>query len=70
MTAGADWTASVRDALEELADELGSHGVDMMSDRGEAFSGFLRDHVLSRLESELLITVTHDEPGEIGRAHV
>ena len=56
----SDWTASVRAVLEGLAGELGSHGVDMMSDEGEAFAHFLEDHVVSRLERELLVTSQGD----------
>ena len=44
------WVASVRDALELLADDLGSHGASMLGAEGEAFTHFLENRVMSRLE--------------------
>ncbi len=45
------WLASVRDTLEELADALGSHGASMLRAEGEAFTHFLEEQVLVRLET-------------------
>jgi lipopolysaccharide export system ATP-binding protein len=44
------WIASVRDALEELADELGSHGASMLGSEGGALVEFLEAGVIARLE--------------------
>lgn len=44
------WIASVRDALQELADELGSHGASMLGAEGEALVHFLEARVSPRLE--------------------
>ena len=44
------WIASVRDAVELLADDLGSHGASMLGAEGEAFTHFLENRVMSRLE--------------------
>jgi len=44
------WVATVRDTLEELAEALGSHGASMLRSEGEAFTHFLEDQVLVRLE--------------------
>jgi lipopolysaccharide export system ATP-binding protein len=44
------WVASVRDSLELLADELGSHGASMLGAEGEAFTHFLERQVIGRLE--------------------
>ena len=44
------WMASVRDALEELAEELGSHGAGMLGSEGEAFGRFLESRVIEGLE--------------------
>lgn len=45
------WIASVRDALETLADELGSHGASMLRSEGEELARFLEGRVIQRLES-------------------
>lgn len=44
------WIASVRDALQELAEELGSHGASMLGAEGEALVHFLEARVIPRLE--------------------
>jgi lipopolysaccharide export system ATP-binding protein len=44
------WMASVRDALEELAEELGSHGSGMLGSEGEALGKFLESRVIEELE--------------------
>jgi len=44
------WIASVRDVLEELARELGSHGASMLGAEGEALVQFLETRVIPRLE--------------------
>lgn len=44
------WMASVRDALEALADELGSHGSEMLGSEGEALLHFLEGRVIPRME--------------------
>ncbi len=44
------WIASVRDALEALADELGSHGASMLGSEGDALGRFLETRVIARLE--------------------
>lgn len=56
------WIASVRDALEELAGELGSHGASMLGSEGEAFVHFLEERVISRLEDSGV--ALRDEGGE------
>jgi LPS export ABC transporter ATP-binding protein len=48
------WIASVRDAMEALAEELGSHGASMLGAEGEAFTTFLEDRVIGRLEEAAL----------------
>jgi len=44
------WIASVRDALEALAAELGSHGASMLGSEGDALAEFLETRVIPRLE--------------------
>jgi len=44
------WVASVRDAVEELSEELGSHGASMLHAEGDAFTVFLEERVIARLE--------------------
>lgn len=44
------WIASVRDALEALSEELGSHGASMLGSEGDAFSTFLEERVIAPLE--------------------
>jgi lipopolysaccharide export system ATP-binding protein len=44
------WIASVRDVLEEVAEELGSHGASMLGSEGEALARFLEERVVARLE--------------------
>jgi lipopolysaccharide export system ATP-binding protein len=56
------WIASVRDALQELAHELGSHGASMLGAEGGALVHFLEDRVLPRLEDAGL--ALRDGPGE------
>ncbi len=46
------WVASVRDAVELVADDLGSHGASMLGAEGEEFTHFLENQVMSRLEDE------------------
>ncbi len=46
-----EWIASVRDVLEEVAGELGSHGASMLSSEGDALVRFLADRVVPRLEA-------------------
>ena len=50
------WMASVRDVLEELAEDLGSHGAGMLGSEGEALAGFLESRVIPRLEDAGLAT--------------
>lgn len=50
------WVASVRDALELLAEDLGSHGASMLGAEGEAFTHFLESRVIARLEEEGICT--------------
>lgn len=56
------WIASVRDGLEELAGELGSHGASMLGSEGEALVQFLEARVIPRLEEAGL--ARRDEGGE------
>jgi lipopolysaccharide export system ATP-binding protein len=44
------WIASVRDVLEEVAGELGSHGASMLGSEGEALARFLEERVVPRFE--------------------
>ncbi len=44
------WIASVRDALEALAEGLGSHGASMLGSEGDALARFLEEQVIPRLE--------------------
>jgi lipopolysaccharide export system ATP-binding protein len=46
----AVWVASVRDAVAHVADDLGTHGASMLGAEGEAFTHFLEERVMSRLE--------------------
>ncbi len=52
------WVASVRDRLEELAGELGSHGASMLRSEGDALTQFLEKAVLGRLEESGLASRT------------
>lgn len=45
------WIASVRDALEQLADELGSHGASMLGSEGDELVRFLEGKVIGGLEA-------------------
>lgn len=56
------WIASVRDSLEELAGELGSHGASMLGSEGEALVHFLENRVIPRMEDARL--AVRDEEGE------
>jgi len=56
------WIALVRDILEDLSSDLGSHGASMLGAEGEALVRFLERRVLPRLE-EADIAKT-DEPDE------
>jgi len=51
-----EWIASVRDVLEEIADELGSHGASMLSSEGDALARFLENRVVPRIEAAGLAT--------------
>jgi lipopolysaccharide export system ATP-binding protein len=44
------WIASVRDSLEALSEQLGSHGASMLHAEGDAFTTFLEERVIGRLE--------------------
>jgi lipopolysaccharide export system ATP-binding protein len=54
------WVASVRDALQALAHELGSHGASMLGAEGEALVHFLEARVIPRLEDAGLARRDHD----------
>jgi lipopolysaccharide export system ATP-binding protein len=56
------WIASVRDALEALADELGSHGASMLGSEGDALARFLEARVIARLEESRI--AARDAGGE------
>jgi lipopolysaccharide export system ATP-binding protein len=56
------WIASVRDVLEELARELGSHGASMLGAEGEALVQFLETRVIPRLEAAGI--AFRDQPDE------
>ena len=56
------WIASVRDALEETADDLGTHGASMLGSEGEALVHFLEGRVIPRLEEAGI--AARDDEGE------
>ncbi len=56
------WIASVRDVLEELARELGSHGASMLGAEGEELARFLEMRVIPRLEEAGI--AFRDEPDQ------
>ncbi len=56
------WLAMVRDILEDLSSDLGSHGASMLGAEGEAFVHFLESRVIPRLEEAGI--ASRDEPDE------
>ncbi|HSG09527.1 MAG TPA: LPS export ABC transporter ATP-binding protein [Longimicrobiales bacterium] len=56
------WIASLRDELQELAHELGSHGASMLGAEGEALVHFVEARVIPPLEAAGL--ARRDGPGE------
>ncbi len=56
------WIARVRDILEDLSSDLGSHGASMLHAEGEALVRFLETRVIPRLEDADI--ATRDEAGE------